>query len=58
MTTEKDFLFTADIFIDATGDGMLAFQAGARVMHGREGKAVFGESLLRMYRMITPWATA
>lgn len=24
---------------------MLAFQAGARVMHGREGKAVFGESL-------------
>lgn len=45
MTTEKDFLFTADIFIDATGDGMLAFQAGARVMHGREGKAVFGESL-------------
>ena len=45
MTTEKVFLFTADIFIDATGDGMLAFQAGARVMHGREGKVVFGESL-------------
>lgn len=45
MTTEKDFLFTADIFIDATGDGMLAFQAGAQAMHGREGKAVFGESL-------------
>ena len=45
MTTEKVFHFTADIFIDATGDGMLAFQAGAQVMHGREGKETFGESL-------------
>ncbi len=45
LTTERDFHFTADLFIDATGDGMLAHQAGAEVMHGREGKRQFGESL-------------
>lgn len=45
MTTEKDFHFTAQLFIDATGDGMLAHLAGARTMHGREGRETFGESL-------------
>ncbi len=45
MTTEKEFCFTADLFIDATGDGMLAAQAGAQVMHGQDSKAEFGESL-------------
>ncbi len=45
LTTEKDFRFSASLFIDATGDGMLAEQAGAQIMRGREGKAEFSESL-------------
>lgn len=41
--TEKRFCFSADIFVDATGDGYIGFQAGADFMYGREGKDVFGE---------------
>lgn len=45
LTTEKNFQFRAEVFIDATGDGMLAEQAGAHIMRGREAKAEFSESL-------------
>lgn len=44
QTTEREFVFRADIFLDATGDGMLADLAGAQVMLGREGKDVFHEA--------------
>lgn len=44
-TTEKDFEFEAKVWIDATGDGMLAERAGAVVMRGREGREEYGESL-------------
>jgi hypothetical protein len=44
LTTEKAIEFTADIFVDATGDGMLAVLAGAEYMTGREDRGVFGEA--------------
>ncbi len=43
LTTEKTFEIEAKIFVDATGDGTLAYLAGAAYMSGREGKSVFGE---------------
>lgn len=43
LTTEKVFKIEGNIFVDATGDGTLAFLAGAECMCGREGKDVFGE---------------
>ncbi len=42
-TTEKTFLFVADYFIDATGDGFLGFTSGAEYMYGREGNEAFNE---------------
>lgn len=44
LTTEKIFEIEAKIFVDATGDGTLAYLAGAEYMCGREGKSVFGEN--------------
>lgn len=40
---ETGYDFTADYFIDATGDGMLGELAGAKVMYGREDKSAFSE---------------
>lgn len=44
MTTEKQFEFEAGYFVDATGDGYLAYLSGAEYMIGREGMEVFGEA--------------
>ena len=44
MTTEKEFLFTADIFVDATGDGFVGALAGADAVIGRESKEQLGEA--------------
>ncbi len=44
ITTEKEFEFTGNLFIDTTGDGYLASISGAKFMSGREGKEVFGET--------------
>ena len=44
MTTEKEFLFTADIFVDATGDGFVGAQAGADAVIGRENKDQLDEA--------------
>ncbi|MDF2613406.1 MAG: mnmG 1 [Clostridia bacterium] len=43
LTTEKDFLFKAKIFIDCSGDSSLAYKAGANFRVGRESKDEFGE---------------
>lgn len=43
LTTEKQFVFSGKQFVDATGDGYLAYLAGAEIMSGREGRRVFGE---------------
>ena len=42
-TTEKEFEFSADMFIDCTGDGSVSAKAGASYMFGREAKSIFGE---------------
>lgn len=43
LTTEKEYLFSADIFVDATGDGLLCALSGAEVTIGRESRAQYGE---------------
>lgn len=45
QSTEDRFTLIAEIFIDCTGDGRLAAEAGALFMEGREGKQQFNESL-------------
>lgn len=43
-TTEKLFTINAKIFIDCSGDGLLAATAGAKYRTGREGKSEFNET--------------
>ncbi len=43
ITTERRFRMTAPRFVDATGDAMLAYLAGAEYRMGREGKGQHGE---------------
>lgn len=45
LTSNRRLQFTARQFIDATGDGALAFLAGAEYRHGRESRREYGESL-------------
>ncbi|MCA9006698.1 MAG: FAD-dependent oxidoreductase, partial [Planctomycetaceae bacterium] len=45
QSTEDRFTINANIFIDCTGDGRLAAEAGARFMEGRESQKQFNESL-------------
>lgn len=42
--SNREYEIQAPIFIDATGNGVLAFSAGAEYRMGREGKAEFGEA--------------
>ncbi|NJB83559.1 FAD-dependent oxidoreductase [Wenyingzhuangia aestuarii] len=44
LTTETEFTLKADVFIDCSGDGLMAAKAGALYRTGREGKAEFNES--------------
>lgn len=43
QSTESTITIEADIFVDCSGDGMLAVSAGADFRTGREGKAEFNE---------------
>lgn len=43
LTTETEYLINAKLFIDCSGDGLLAATAGAEYRTGREGKAEFNE---------------
>lgn len=43
MTTELWLEITAEIYVDATGNGTLGYLAGAEYKIGREGKAEYGE---------------
>lgn len=45
ISTEDRFQISAKTFIDCTGDGRLAFEAGAAFMSGREGRDAFNERL-------------
>jgi hypothetical protein len=44
MGSERKFLFTAPLFVDATGDGAIGFRAGADFRWGMEARSEFGES--------------
>ncbi|MCC6682953.1 MAG: FAD-dependent oxidoreductase [Phycisphaeraceae bacterium] len=44
-TTERAFTVSSTIFIDCSGDGRVAAEAGAPFMMGREAKDQFGETL-------------
>jgi len=43
LTSEEEYLFQSDLFVDATGNGAIAAFAGAEYRHGREAKSEFGE---------------
>lgn len=43
MTTETHWTLTAPVFLDCTGNGTLAYMAGAPYRLGSEGKEEFGE---------------
>lgn len=43
LTTETEYFIHAKVFIDCSGDGLLAATAGAEYRTGREGKAEFNE---------------
>lgn len=44
LTTEKEFILEGTLYMDCTGDGMIAARAGASVRQGREGRIEFGET--------------
>ena len=44
MGTERRFLFSAPLFIDATGDGVIGYRAGAEFRWGMEARSEFNES--------------
>lgn len=43
MGSEITTIFTASVFLDCTGDGLVGHLAGARYRLGKEGRAEFGE---------------
>ena len=43
--SEKEIVLKGRLFIDATGDGVIAYQAGAEFRMGREARSEFEESL-------------
>jgi hypothetical protein len=45
LGSEKETIIKGDYFLDASGDGALAFSVGAEFRMGREGKNEFGEEL-------------
>lgn len=45
MGSEKEFVFRAPQWMDATGDGTIGFLAGADFRYGRESRAEFGEPI-------------
>lgn len=44
-STGKAYLLQADYFIDSSGDGQIAYSAGADFMCGREARSEFAESM-------------
>jgi flavin-dependent dehydrogenase len=48
ITTEKEYLLHAPYFVDASGDGVVAFSAGASYRYGRDSKQESNEQLAPM----------
>lgn len=44
MGSERRFQFVAPLFVDATGDGVVGYRAGAEFRWGMESRSEFGES--------------
>ncbi|MFC1712518.1 FAD-dependent oxidoreductase [Candidatus Poribacteria bacterium] len=44
VVTRKKYVFRAPVFADCTGDGAIAFYAGAEFRHGQEARDEFNES--------------
>jgi hypothetical protein len=45
LGTEREFIFSAPLFVDATGDGVLGFRAGADFRWGPEARSEYHEEL-------------
>jgi FAD dependent oxidoreductase len=45
LSSEREWTFTARLFVDATGDASIAFLAGAEFMTGEDPRALFDEPL-------------
>ncbi len=45
LGTEKELVIKGNLFVDATGDGVVAYSAKAKFRYGREEKKEFNESL-------------
>ncbi|MGD0776476.1 MAG: FAD-dependent oxidoreductase [Candidatus Solibacter sp.] len=45
LGTEKEFVIYAPLFVDATGDGVLGYRAGAEFRWGKEAREEYQESL-------------
>lgn len=45
LTTERKFCISGNLFLDATGDGVLGAKAGAEYRIGRESSGEYGEDL-------------
>ncbi|MEO6828263.1 MAG: FAD-dependent oxidoreductase [Acidobacteriaceae bacterium] len=45
LGTEREFILEAPLFVDSSGDGVLAYRAGADFRWGREGQSEYHESL-------------
>ncbi|MBB6731254.1 FAD-dependent oxidoreductase [Cohnella zeiphila] len=45
LASERKFRFVSPYYIDSSGDGAVAYQAGAQFRRGREARSEFGESL-------------
>ena len=43
--TETEYIISAKVFVDCSGDGRLGAEAGAQFRTGREGRQEYGESL-------------
>lgn len=45
MGTEKQFIFEAPLFVDSTGDGVLAYRSGADFRWGKEARSEYHEAM-------------
>lgn len=52
ISTERRFCFTADFFVDTSGDAVLAHRAGADMRTGREARHEYDEALRQSRRMM------
>ena len=58
MRSHQQLEFVSPLFLDSSGDGAVAFLAGAEYRVGQESRAEFGESPPHQSRPIpSPWAT-